>query len=214
MAVMLQLSAVIDEIHYRLHQDNHGTGLFEKRFTTMIDCCPIWVAEPTDPFWADLLFQGKYGGSCFKIQIGINWLGWIVLFTGLHVGTKTDDEIWHATAAEHPFEHWEWWLGDAAYSTCVGVLTRHVQDPHSVLWQDEAHVNAYLNFYRQYVEHSMHLIKDHGMWRVVNSRNSLPVLQACIKITVHLTNVAIKRPWLPVFARRYPGFYHGTPHYP
>ena len=180
----------------------------------MIDCCPIWVAEPTDPFWADLLFQGKYGGSCFKIQIGINWLGWIVLFTGLHVGTKTDDEIWHATAAEHPFEHWEWWLGDAAYSTCVGVLTRHVQDPHSVLWQDEAHVNAYLNFYRQYVEHSMHLIKDYGMWRAVNSRNSLPVLQACIKITVHLTNVAIKRPWLPVFARRYPGFYHGTPHYP
>ena len=63
-----------------------------------------------------------------------------------------------------------------------------------MLWQDEAHVNAYLNFYRQYVEHSMHLIKDHGMWRVVNSRNSLPVLQACIKITVHLTNVAIKRP--------------------
>jgi hypothetical protein len=42
------------------------TAPFEKRFTTMIDCCPIWVAEPTDPFWADLPFQGKYGGSCFK----------------------------------------------------------------------------------------------------------------------------------------------------
>jgi len=168
MPIMLQLSTLIDEIDYadRLHRDNHGTGLFAKRFTTMIDCCPIWVAEPTDPFWSDLLFQGKYGGSCFKIQIGINWLGWIVLFTGLHVGTKTDDEIWNDTAAAHPFMHWEWWLGDAAYSTCLGVLTRHVQDPHSILWQDEAYVNAYLNFYRQYVEHSMHLIKDHGMWRV------------------------------------------------
>jgi hypothetical protein len=54
-------------------------------------------------------------------------------------------------------------IGDAVYSTCLGVLTRHVQDPHPILWQYEAHVNAYLNFYRQCVEHSMHLIKDHGM---------------------------------------------------
>jgi hypothetical protein len=62
MPIMLQLSTLIDEIDYadRLHPDNHGTGLFAKRFTTMIDCCPIWVAEPTDPFWSDLLFQGKY----------------------------------------------------------------------------------------------------------------------------------------------------------
>ena len=30
--------------------------------------------------------------------------------------------------------------------------------------------------------------------QVVNTRNSLPVLQACIKLTVHLTNVGIKRP--------------------
>jgi hypothetical protein len=54
------------------------------------------------------------------------------------------------------------------------------------------------------------------MWRVVNSRNSLPVLQACIKITAHLANVAIKRgPWLPVFVfARCPGFHHGTPHCP
>jgi hypothetical protein len=71
MPIMLQLSALIDEIDYadRLHPDNHGTSLFAKRFTTMIDCCPIWVAEPTGPFWSDLLFQGKYGGPCFKIDV-------------------------------------------------------------------------------------------------------------------------------------------------
>jgi hypothetical protein len=50
--------------------------------------------------------------------------------------------------------------------------------------------------------------------QVVSTRNSLPVLQACIKLTVHLTNVGIKRPWLPTFNRRYPGYHHGTPHYP
>jgi hypothetical protein len=43
MPIMLQLPALIDEIHYadHLHPDGHGTGLFAKRFTTMIDCCPI-----------------------------------------------------------------------------------------------------------------------------------------------------------------------------
>jgi hypothetical protein len=81
MPIMLQLSTPIDEIDYadRLHPDSHGTSLFAKRFTS----------------------------SCFKIQIGINWLGWVVLFTGLHVGTKTDDEIWNGAAAAHPFMHWE-----------------------------------------------------------------------------------------------------------
>jgi hypothetical protein len=95
-----------------------------------------------------------------------------------------------------------------------------------MLWQDEAYVNAYLNFYRQYVEHSMHLIKDHGMWRVGGllfccaSPFSLFVLAGrwsalatacrccrpafCIKLTAHLTNAAIKRPWLATFNRRCP----------
>ena len=52
--------------------------------------------------------------------------------------------------------------------------------------------------------------------QVVDTRNSLPVLQACIKLTVHLTNVGIKRPWPPTSNRRYPGYHHhhGTPHCP
>jgi hypothetical protein len=43
--MLLQLSTLIDEIDYadRLHPDNHGTGLFAKRFTTIIDCCPIYL---------------------------------------------------------------------------------------------------------------------------------------------------------------------------
>jgi hypothetical protein len=50
--------------------------------------------------------------------------------------------------------------------------------------------------------------------QVVSTRNSLPVLQACIKLAVHLTNAGIKRPWLATFNRRYPGYHHGTPHGP
>jgi hypothetical protein len=41
-----------------------------------------------------------------------------------------------------------------------------------------------------------------------------PLLQAAMNITVHMTNVGIKRPWQEEFNRRYPGFHHDTPHYP
>jgi hypothetical protein len=77
----------------------------------------------------------------------------------------------------------------------------------------------------------MHLIKDHGMWRAgdllcccASSFSLLTVCscrwsalttacrcckpEPCIKltVTVHLTNVAIKRPWLATFNRGYPGY--------
>jgi hypothetical protein len=60
----------------------------------------------------------------------------------------------------------------------------------------------------------MHIVKDHNMWRTIACRNTLPVLQASMDITVHILNVDIKRPWQTTFNRRYPGFHHGTPHYP
>ena len=111
---------------------------------------------------------------------------------------------------------WEWWLGDGAYRTCVGVLTRYVVDAavQAALSFHQVFFNTYINFYRQYIEHAMADIKGHAMWRQQHTRNSLPMLQACMKLTVHLTNVRIKKPWQAVPDRKYPGFHHGTPHYP
>ena len=215
MPIIVELALIIDEVDYadRLHPRNHGTGILYRRFTALIDCAPIFVRDPTDSFWSSLLFQGKYNGAVFKIQVAINFLGWIVLYTGLHAGTRTDDEIFHDTAAQHPFEWWELWLGDGAYESCLGCVTGYAQRAAQALGVEDVWFNSYINHYRQRVEHTMHLLKDHGMWRCIHARNSPLVLDACMKLTVHLTNVGIKEPWMPSPCARYPGW-GNHPHYP
>ena len=143
-----------------------------------------------------------------------------VLYTGLHLGTKTDDVIWEDTMPDYPMEDWEYWIGDAAYEYCCGCVVRHVQPPGGVLWPHEVFFNQCLNHWRQRVEHTMHLIKDHGMWRALKCRNCIYVLDASMKLTVHLTNISIKlnAPFDTVLDGaggprcRYPGHAHG-PHY-
>jgi hypothetical protein len=40
------------------------------------------------------------------------------------------------------------------------------------LYPHEIYFNSLLNYWRQRVEHTMHLIKSHGMWRAEKARNS------------------------------------------
>merc|ERR1711918_326001 len=114
-----------------------------------VDCAPVLTKDSSDAFWRDSIYQHKYGSCCFKIQLGINFLGWIVLYTGLHLGTKTDDVIFEETADSHPFEWWEWWIGDAAYDRCAGVVCRFVQAADSVLEAWQVFWNKDLNRPRQ-----------------------------------------------------------------
>jgi len=74
------------------------------------------------------------------------------MYTGLHLGTIPDDEIWDSTPEAHPMEWWEWHLADSAYATCIGILTRYVQPALGALFPHEIYFNTYINFYRQYVE--------------------------------------------------------------
>ena len=86
--VIFATAIEIEEIFWkdRLHPHNHGTGLFAQRFTTLVDCGGIPVQRPQDPVMENALFDKKSGkGHCWKMQIAINFLGWIVMYTGLHI---------------------------------------------------------------------------------------------------------------------------------
>jgi hypothetical protein len=48
-------------------------------------------------------------------QIGITFIGQIVLYTGLHWGVSPDNLIWRWTDAEHPLHPEELVLGDGIY---------------------------------------------------------------------------------------------------
>jgi hypothetical protein len=52
----------------------------------IFDTAPIFVVEPKPKWLGNALHQPKYGGTVYKIQIGINFLGWICCYTGPHLG--------------------------------------------------------------------------------------------------------------------------------
>jgi hypothetical protein len=163
MPVVFYLAGCLDEVNSadRFDWGNHGTGMMRRRITRMFDTCPIVVTEGPG------LFQPKYGAPVYKLQIGINFLGWITDATGPHLGQAPDNIIFDDAVEEEEieFEDWEWALGDGIYHSCDRVITKFQQDRNGIFSKAEIYVNAYMNFYRQRVEHIMHVLKSHNMWR-------------------------------------------------
>jgi hypothetical protein len=85
--------------------------------TGMVDTFPIRVWKPKHQCLQRTLFTNK-------VQIGVTFLGHIVLSTGPHLPLY-DGHIWVFTKALHSLEPWEWWLG--------GMLLPHTQQYRTVL---------------------------------------------------------------------------------
>ena len=71
--------------------------------TAIVDTLPIFVSEPSYFPAAKLLYQPKYKRHCYKMQLGITFMGNIVLWTGPHLGCTADITIWRHTWWAHPF---------------------------------------------------------------------------------------------------------------
>lgn len=75
-----------DEIYWddRLDLYKHPP-YFGRNVTGMVDTMPIYVQQLTNSFLSRLLFNPKYGSHVYKIQLGFDFLGCIVLFSGPHL---------------------------------------------------------------------------------------------------------------------------------
>ena len=95
--------------------------------TCFVDTTPLFVKQPTDDDLRQRLFHPKYGGCVYKIQVAVNFLGWICYWSGPHEGNINDNVskrvlvqsdcgfvqvIYAATLHEHPLRSWEFWCGD------------------------------------------------------------------------------------------------------
>lgn len=112
------LASVMNEIHWdaRLSPNNHSPH-FPVLFTGIVDTFPIRVLKPVNSTLRKALFNPKYDDCVYKVQLGINFLGEIVLCTGPHLGVCYDGHIWERTAAKI-LTDWEFWIGDGAYPFC------------------------------------------------------------------------------------------------
>ena len=85
------LAALIDEVDADLRYNpyNHAP-FFRTRYTAIVDTFPVYVTGTGEFASAQMLWGEKYQRYIYKVQIGVNFLGEIVLWTGLHFGREAD----------------------------------------------------------------------------------------------------------------------------
>jgi len=122
--LMNLMANTFDEIDWndRLNNYNHSWH-FPYLITGIIDTFPIYVSQPKTYRLAKLLFNGKYKRCIYKIQLGIDFLGRIIVFSGPHLGIEYDGNIWEDTSHNHPTAYWEYLIGDGHYIACQNVIT-------------------------------------------------------------------------------------------
>jgi hypothetical protein len=146
-------------------------------------------------FWRDqeLFRSGEIPRAMLQDSNWYQLFGLDNLYTGLHIGTNNDDVIWESTAGQFPIEEEGWWIGDRAYERCYGGVCKLCAGSNTALCAPhEIYFNSWLNYWRQRVEHTTHLIKSHGMWRAEEVRNSHICLHLAMELAVHLTDMNIK----------------------
>ncbi len=74
------LRLVINEVHWddRLYHGNH-TPHFPFLFTGCVDTFPMYVQQPINSELRKALYNPKYGGCVYKGQLGIDFLGMLML---------------------------------------------------------------------------------------------------------------------------------------
>jgi len=186
---LYSLADIYDEIHWddRLNQFNH-IPYFPPSLTGIVDTLPVYVQQPSNSTLKRLLYNPKYGGTVYKLQLGIDFLGRIILFTGPHLGVQYDGDIWKSTSAFHPTRIGELLLGDGHYIQEHDVLSPHKKPPGGMLTFEEEFYNAAHSFFRARGEHSNAIFNRHDMFQK-DFRGGFDLLAATTHVTAHTTNV-------------------------
>eukprot|EP00026_Physarum_polycephalum_P011249 Phypoly_transcript_11456.p1 GENE.Phypoly_transcript_11456~~Phypoly_transcript_11456.p1 ORF type:complete len:177 (+),score=4.07 Phypoly_transcript_11456:606-1136(+) len=159
---------------------------------------PLRVQVPVDRELARALYNPKYKHCVYKCQLGIDFLGRIIICTGPHLGLCYDGHIWSRTGAQKLLP-WEWWLGDGAYVAEPQVLSPCRKPPSRELNERELELNAVISHYRARVEHTNHLMESHAILKGV-FRAGISLLSDALFVIAHTTNMYIHK------SLRYPTF--------
>ena len=195
------LANIISEIRYddRLHPYNHVGQPFKYHVTGIVDTFPIYVPAPHDFAQRQLLFQPKYDACVLKMQLGISFMGNIILWTGPHFGTTADITIWEQTWVAHPFLPWEWWLADLGYVGALGLLYKWKraaqqprQPPPPALTPLQLFYNNVHEFYRNRVEQIVAVVKSHHLFADNVFKGSAEHLFPLVTIVGHVTALELR----------------------
>ena len=194
------LATLIDEVDtsWRYDLNNHAP-YFRTRYTAIVDTFPVYVTGSSVFANAQLLWGAKYHRYIYKIQIGINFLGNIVLWTGLHLGCEADITIWETTWADHPFRPGERWLADLGYIGAFGLLVKFKRrnrprrgGPRPPLTMPQRVFNNVHEHVRNRLENVIGKVKAHEFLRNVFTE-SFETLASMVKVTGHVTAYELRQ---------------------
>ena len=183
------LANIIDEVDYtwRFNQFNHGLPPFDKAVTGIVDTLPIVISTPHSWWLSTLFYQPKYKATVVKMQLGISFMGDIILWTGPHLGVISDISIWESTWAEHPFCWWERWLADLGYVGAIGLIYKFKKAAGRLLTREEIVFNNVHEFMRNRVEQMVSAVKNHRICKPRVFRGSFETLKPFLIIVGHVT---------------------------
>jgi hypothetical protein len=194
------LAALIDEVDADLRYNpyNHAP-FFRTRYTAIVDTFPVYVTGTGEFASAQMLWGEKYQRYIYKVQIGVNFLGEIVLWTGLHFGREADITIWETTWADHPFRPGERWLADLGYIGAFGLLCKIKRRPRGrrggprpALTRPQRLFNNVHEHVRNRSENVIGKVKAHAFLRNTFT-GSYETLASMVKVTGHVTAYELRQ---------------------
>ena len=159
----------------------------------------MYVTGSANSANAQLLWGPKYKRYLYKIQIGVNFLGNIVLWTGLHFGCEADITIWETTWADHPFRPGERWLADLGYIGAFGLLVKFKRrqrlrrgGPRPALTAPQRIFNNVHEHVRNRCENVISKVKLHD-FLMHEFTGSFESLASMVKVTGHVTAYELRQ---------------------
>jgi len=154
----------------------------------MIDTMPVYVLNLTDLMLRKCLYNPKYGGTIYKVQVAIDFLGRIIFIGGPHLRTLYDRYLWTRSMYLHPTLLHEFLLGDGHYIGIANIVSPYKQPVGGHLSHDEYMYNAVHSFYHAQVKHMNAKLKRHAIFRT-SFRGSLHVLNSILAVVTQVQAV-------------------------
>ena len=182
---IFSMSRAVNYIDFNLRLWDYNRGeLFPERVLTSWDGFPTEVCASSNKWVSRLTKSKKYGCHVVKNDLGIALCGFIVGYSGPHLGVRNDTRMWSENhRRRRTMFRWEYAAGDKAYIGCPEFICEYKGSnlpPHQLAW------NEALQFYRGRNEHLVALVKNgsgatQGKWR-----GSFLGLSAVTRLVIHM----------------------------
>jgi hypothetical protein len=174
-----------------LYHKLNRKGDYKSTFTGQIDTFPVRVWQPRNYRVSRMLFNPKYQGCVFKVQLLVTNMMRIAHAFSLCLGTLNDNVIFDRSRISLLRKAWEWWNCDSAYYGCERVLVPHKRPRGGELTKEQRLDNTEYSRRRQPVEHVNAYLKTHNLLSGTY-RGTYDILDASVRIAVHTTALALR----------------------